>query len=246
MLVCEHVQAALAPLQVCVETSDGARVITQCLYPSFDPVVVFVARVGDVFRAHDGGGAERAAWTHGRDEQLIRRTLAQHAARYHLKVADGMLEAEAQGPEWLLPAILAVANASANAANAILEQSIAAGESTLRDKVYDVLAKAFDPKIVKTEFRFVGRSGKEHRFDFAIRKRHERLLLIDTVLPHHVSVSSKYVAFADARFDSSSEIGRFAVYDRPLDKGDAALLQQVADLVPFRSLEPGIKRALTY
>jgi hypothetical protein len=246
MRVCEDVQAALGPLQVCVETPDGARVATQCLYPSFDPVTVFVARVGEIYRVHDGGGAERAAWTHGRDEQLIRRMLARHAARHHIKVVDGMLEAEAPGPEWLLSAMLAVANASANAANAILERSITAGETLLRDKVYDVLAKAFDPRIVKREFPFVGRSGKEHHFDFAIHKRHEPLLLIDTVLPHHVSVSAKYVAFADARFDSSREIGRFAVYDRPLEQGDASLLQQVADLVPFRSLEPGVKRALSY
>jgi hypothetical protein len=109
-----------------------------------------------------------------------------------------------------------------------------------------VLAKTVDPKVVTKEFPFIGRSGKEHHFDFAIRKRNERLLLIDTVLPHHVSVSAKYVAFADARFDSSNKICRFAVYDRPLDKADASLLQQVADLVPFRSLELGVKRALTY
>jgi hypothetical protein len=246
MMVCEAVQAALGPLQSCIETSDGARVTTQCLYPSFDPVTVFVARVGEVYRVHDGGGAERSAWTHGRDDQLIRRMLARHAARYHIKVVDGRLEAEAPGPDWLLSAILAVANASANAANAILERTIAAGEGALRDKVYDVLSKALEPKTVLRDFPFIGRSGKEHRFDFAIRRRHEGLMLIDTVLPHHVSVSAKYVAFADARFDSSKQICRFAVYDRPLDKGDASLLQQVADLVPFRSLEPGIKRALTY
>jgi hypothetical protein len=70
--------------------------------------------------------------------------------------------------------------------------------------------------------------------------------LIDTVLPHHVSISAKYVAFADTRCDRSTEIGRFAVYDRPLDRAHASLLQQVADLVPFRSLEPGIKRALSH
>jgi hypothetical protein len=248
MLVCKDVQAALGPLQKCVETTDGARVTTHCLYPSFDPVTVFVARVGEVYRVHDGGGAERSAWTHGRDDQLIRRMLMRHAARYHIKVIDGRLEAEAPGPDWLLSAILAVANASANAANAILERTIAAGEGALRDKVYEVLAKALGPRAttIVRDFPLIGRSGKEHRFDFGIRRQEEGLLLIDTVLPHHVSVSAKYVAFADARFERSKEISRFAVYDRPLDKGDASLLQQVADLVPFRSLEPGIKRALTH
>lgn len=245
-MVCQDVQAALGPFYACVETEDGARLTTQCLYPSFDPVAVFVARVGDAYRVHDGGGAERAAWTHGKDQHLIRRMLARHAARYQISVVDGVLVAEAGGVDWLLSAILAVANASAFAANAIIDQSIAAAESDLRDKVYRVLSKTFDASMIRKEFPFVGRSGKEHRFDFAVRKPHNHLLLIDTVLPHHVSVAAKYVAFADARLERGNGIERFAVYDRPLERGDASLLQQVADLVPLRSLEPGVKRALAH
>ena len=243
-MVCADIQAAVSPLRACAETVDGARVTTHCLYPSFDPVIVFVARVGDTYPVHDGGGAERTAWTHGRDEHLIRRMLARHAARYQIKLVDGVLVAEAQSLEWLLSAILAVANASAGAANAIIDRSGAAGESVLRDKVYGVLTKAFDASTVVREFPFIGRSGKEHHFDFAIQKPHEHLLLIDTVVPHHVSVSAKYVAFADARLDRGNGIGRFAVYDRPLERGDASLLQQVADVVPIQSLEPGIRRVL--
>ncbi len=245
-MVCKEVQAALGPLHRCVVTADGARVTTHCLYPSFDPVVVFVARVGDAYRVHDGGGAERTAWTHGREEHLIGKMLARHAARYQISVVEGALVAEARGPDWLLPAILAVANASASAANAIVERSRAAGESALRDKVDHVLSKAFDAAVVVREFPFTGRSGKEHRFDFAIRPSHEHLLLIDTVVPHHVSVAAKYVAFADTRFDRGNGIERFAVYDRALSPDDASLLQQVADLVPFHSLEPGIKRSLAH
>jgi hypothetical protein len=244
-MVCEEIEAALEPFHACVETADGARVVTHCLYPSFDPVPVFVARVGDTYRVHDGGGAERTAWTHGRDDHLIARMLARHAARYQIKVVDGALVAEAQSIEWLLSAILTVANASAGAAHAVVEQSRVAGESALRDKVYQVLSGAFDAAIVAREFVFAGRSGKEHRFDFAIRQPQQRLLLIDTVVPHHVSVSAKYVAFADTRLERANGIEGFAVYDRPLEAGDASLLQQVADLVPLRSLEPGLKRALT-
>jgi len=244
-MVCEDVRAALAPFHACVDTVDGARVTTQCLYPSFDPVTVFVARGKETYRVHDGGGAERAAWTHGRDQLLIGRILARHAARYHIKVVDdGVLLSEVQSVEWLLSAILAVANASAAAANAIVERSRVAGESILREKVDDVLSKAFEPSLVLRGFPFSGRSGKEHRFDFAIRQPHEHLVLIETVVPHHVSVSAKYVAFADTRLDHGNGIDRFAVYDRPLEPDDVSLLQQVADLVPFDSLERGIRRVL--
>jgi hypothetical protein len=243
-MICEEVQAALSPFRGCVVTADGARVTTHCLYPSFDPVVVFVARIGDTYRVHDGGGAERTAWTHGRDEHLIARMLARHADRHQIKIVDGALVAEAQSLEWLLSAILTVANASAGAANAIVERSRATVESALRDKVDHVLSKVFDANVVVREFPFTGRSGKEHHFDFAIRQPHHHLLLIDTVVPHHISVSAKYVAFADTRLDRGDGIERFAVYDRPLEAGDASLLQQVADLVPLPSLEPGIKRAI--
>ncbi|MCE3248670.1 MAG: hypothetical protein K0R41_2495 [Geminicoccaceae bacterium] len=245
-MICEDVQAALGPFHTCVETGDGARLTTQCLYPSFDPVAVFVTRVGEIYRVHDGGGAERTAWTHGRDEQLIGRMLARHAARYQIRVVDGALVTEAQTLEWLPSAVLAVANASASAATAIIERSRAAGESVLREQVHSVLSKAFDPSLVIREFPFVGRSGKEHRFDFAIRQPHEHVLLIDAVVPHHVSVSAKYVAFADTRLEHGHGLDRFAVYDRPLEPSDASLLQQVADLVPLRSLEPGVKRALAH
>jgi hypothetical protein len=112
-VICEDLRVALGSSTLYVETDDGARVTTHCLYPSFEPVTVFVVRMGELYRVHDGGGAERAAWTHGRDEHLIGRMLARHAARYQLKVVDGVLLADAQSLEWLHSAVLAVANASA-------------------------------------------------------------------------------------------------------------------------------------
>jgi hypothetical protein len=169
--------------------------------------------------------------------------LKRYAARYQSTVTQRVLAAEARNAEWLLSAILSVANAAAGAANAAVEASVSAAEHDLNDKVFGVLSRTVETSSITRQFLIAGRSGKEHRFDFAVRSR-GHLLLIDTVLPHHISVSAKYVAFADVRFDGSNGVDRFAVYDRPLDRGDRSLLQQVADLVPFRSLEPGVKRAL--
>ena len=42
---------------LCEETPEGARVATHCLYPSFESVRVFVARLSDGFNVHDGSGA---------------------------------------------------------------------------------------------------------------------------------------------------------------------------------------------
>jgi hypothetical protein len=84
----------------------------------------------------------------------------------------------------------------------------------------------------------VGRSGKHHRFDFVVRS-FGKVLLLDAVAPHHISIASKYVAFADM---AQSRNKKFAVHDRRLESEDISLLQQVADIVPVTALEGGIKR----
>ena len=200
--------------------------------------------MGEGFRVHDAGGAERSAWTHGRDARLIQRILSRYASRYHLRVLNGVLSVDAPNEAWLSSAIVSVANASAAAALAAVERSAAAVEMSLGERVYSVLSRSFGQKHLSREYSFRGKSGKEHHFDFALKRDEDQLLLIDTVSPHHVSIAAKYVAFADTRLDDGMDITRFAVFDRPLDADDVSLLQQVADLVPFKSLEPGVRRAL--
>lgn len=116
---CDEVRTALDAFGVCTETEEGSRVATHCVYPSFDPVHVFVVRYGDGFRVHDGGGALRAAWLHGREEANIRRMIAKQAVRFQVRVLDDAIVADAPSAEWLTSAILSVANASAWAAHAI-------------------------------------------------------------------------------------------------------------------------------
>ena len=133
---CADVIEAFAGFNSCVEFEHGTRVSTHCLYPSFDPVNVYVVRFGDGFRVHDGGGAERASWLHGRDDKLTTRMLNRYAQRYDLKHSNGVLTGDAATIDWLYSAILAVANASAAAANAAVEHVVAAAESSLRERVF--------------------------------------------------------------------------------------------------------------
>jgi hypothetical protein len=86
-----------------------------------------------------------------------------------------------------------------------------------------------------------GRSGGERRFDFAIRREDKHSLLINGVSPHHASISSKYVAFSDSDGDREDKL---AVYARPLETDDTALLQQVATIVPIAALEGRAERSL--
>jgi hypothetical protein len=241
---CDDVRAALSEFDLCVETEHGSRVTTHCLYPSFDPVQVFVARIGDGFRVHDGGGAGRNAWIHGRDDALITRMMNRHAERYRVEVHGDSLVANVPSAEWLAVGILSVANASASVSHAAVEHVVAAQEGLLRERILAILSRVVSEPQISKEQQIPGRSGKMHRFDFLVRLSRENMILVDAVTPHHISISSKYVAFADVQDGAAGPYKKFAVHDRPLAGDDASLLHQVADLVPIRSLEPGIIRAV--
>jgi hypothetical protein len=239
---CEDIRVALSEFGACVETDHGSRVTTHCLYPSFDPVSVFVVRFGDGFKVHDGGGATRSAWIHGRDPALINRMLNRYASRYQVAVSDDAIVADVPSPEWLPIGILSVANASAATAHAAVEHFVAASESLLRDRIFSVLRQTVPETTISKEASVPGRSGKLHRFDFIIQMTPKHMILIDAVAPHHISIASKYVAFSDVRAIEQDPYKKFAVHDRPLATDDVALLQQVADIVPFKSLRPGLIR----
>lgn len=234
---CDAIQAALAEFNLCLETQDGCRVVTHCMYPSFDPVHVYAVRFGDGFQIHDGSGAHRSAWMHGREEAIVSKALKRWASRYHLTLlANNALSCTVTDASWLTGAILAVANASAGAANEVVEHIAAATETALKERIYNVLAEVTPKSSFSRDFEVRGKSGKLHAFDFGIQHGKEELILMDAVAPHHVSVSAKYVAFADAGGHSGAN--KYAVYDRELDTGDTALLQQVADLLPFSKVRP--------
>ncbi|MEP0321610.1 hypothetical protein [Bauldia litoralis] len=239
---CRSIKDALARFHDVVDTVDGCRVLTHCLYPSFDPVEVYVVRLGDGFRVHDGGGAERAAWTHGRTDNLIGKMMRRHATRYNLAVRDGAIVGEAPSIEWVASAILSVANASAAAAVAAVDRAVAVAEDELADAVFGVLRRRVGEQHVTREYAVSGNSGRTYHFDFGIVRPNRKLILIDTVVPHHSSISHKYVAFSDVATDNNSGPDRWAVFDKPLSQDNASLMRQVADLVPVNRLDDAMAR----
>ncbi len=72
----------------------------------------------------------------------------------------------------------------------------------------------------------------------------DNILVLSAVAPHHSSIAAKYVAFADTR--GQERVSRFAVYERPLERGDIALMMQVTELVPLSALDPKARKALTH
>lgn len=240
--VCEDVRAALGGADFCEETERGARVVTQCLYPSFDPVSVFVARFGEGYLVTDGGGAAATAWAHGRDD--LHRLLRKEAQRFCVTAVGETIQAEAKSIEWLHSAILAVANSSASAARIAVDRAVQAAEKVLSERILEALSRVVHQSKIAADFEYRGASGKQWRADFAVMDDGHRII-VNGVTPHHASISAKYVAFADIE-DADKAIDRFAVFERPLASADRTLLAQVAALVPVRSLSAGTQRILVH
>jgi len=241
---CKELSAHLETLYGCTESPDGCQIETTCTFPSFERVRVYISKAGDSFRVHDNGSAFASAWDHGRNDKIIRKALAKEAARFHLKLDNEIFVAENVSADWLPSAILAVANAASKSAYSAVDHIIAATEADLVARIYASLRHVVPTDQITREYELHGNSGKMHHFDFGIGKFESRLLLIDAVSPHHSSIAHKYTAFSDVKAALGSSMIGFAVYERALHPEDAALMGQVADLVPIGVVSEGTKRAL--
>lgn len=218
----------------CVDTSDGTRVPTHCLYPSFEVVNVFVVKHGDGYIIHDGGGAAGCAWAHGRDEDYTARFLKAAALRFACEVQGKVITANVETSDWLQSAIVSVANAASDAASAAVGKSMQSTKEKLATQIQRILERS--PRHIQLDqgVEIQGKSGKTHTFDLAIRLP-KKIVLIDTVVPHPASIAAKYVAFSDTGRTEARE--KFAVYDRELERSDKVLLGNVADLVHFSKVK---------
>ncbi|WP_267358617.1 MULTISPECIES: hypothetical protein [unclassified Methylobacterium] len=252
MLRCSDLEAVIRNLHSCREVNGEARVTTHCLYPSFEPVVVSISRFGDGFHVHDDGGSCRESWLNGRDDPAISRLVLKEAEKLQVKFKKGVIFGNARTVDWLPSVVLAVANASAGAAAALLEQNIQSTETDLKSEIYRSLSVTLPNFNVKKYFPIRGKSGKEYDFDFGVFGNNSTILLVNAVIPHPNSIASKYLAFSDASETVDHEATamvldrryhRFAVYDRPLAPDDASLMRQVSDLVPISALSQGAHRA---
>lgn len=240
-MACDDIKKAMAAFLECEQTPEGARIATHCLYPSFENVRVFVVKLGDGFKVHDGAGAFNTAWLHGRDTDLISKSLAQAADRFRVFVAGKALVARANSIDWLTSAILTVSNASCLAAHDAVDRIITAQEEALVDRIGKTLSELVPASHLSKNVNIRGISGGTRHFDFVVDRESPHPIYVNSVTPRKNSISAKYVSFADTDADIKFKL---AVHDRELETGDTALLQQVASVVPLRSLNVGAKRSL--
>lgn len=233
MLDCEAVHAAMRRFESCSRTQDGLRVSTHCLYPSFEQVFVFVVGVGDGFIVHDGGGASKEAWVHGAEQRTISAVSRASAAAFGCEVVTDQITLSVPSMEWIWSGVVAVANASSDAARAAVGKVRMTKEESLIHRAKAVFdAAAWRPE-TRLEYKFTGKSGKVHTFDLAVQSG-EKVALVEAVVPHPNSIASKYLAFSDT--EAITGVFKYALYEGELSTEDKSLLSNVADLVNIRSI----------
>lgn len=233
MLDCMSIKDAVSRYDGCVRTGEGVRISTDCLYPSFEQVAVFVVGNGTGYIVHDGGGAAQSAWAHGADTRSVTHSLSTSAQAFGCEQRESKLIVEAQSSDWLWAAIATVANASADAARGAVGRVRVSKEADLISKMKNILDNAaWGPKTAR-DYKQVGESGKLHTFDLAVEAGRS-LALIDAVVPHPGSIAAKYLAFSD----TPKRLGlfKYAIYDGEIAQEDKALLSNVADLVSFKAI----------
>ncbi len=235
-MTCDDIRKAMADFEDCEQTPEGARIATHCLYPSFEHVRVFVAKVGDGYTLHDGAGAYNTAWLHGRDAEIITKSMNDAAERFDLTVAGKALVARTKSIDWLTTAILSVANASAIAAHNAVNKIVAAQEEALIDRINSSLTEFIPSRYVSRNVNLKGISGGVRHFDFVLNRESPEPIFVNSVTPRRNSIAAKYVSFADTAGDV---LHKLAVHDRELETGDTVLLQQVASVVPLAGLNIG-------
>lgn len=223
--LCDTVLLNAAGLWSCKETENGARIRTTCVFPGFEPVFVYVVRLGGGFVIHDAGETLAVMLSHGQDGAAARRIIRAECRRYDLSCEDRRISLKIDAPEWLETAIVAVANTAAAAARHATSVAERRAERDLADVLFDLLQPRLPKGVLTREYGFQGASGRRYRFDLAVQEK-GRLSLIQTVRANPNSVNSRFVALADIPADEP--VQKIVAHAGDLPAEDILLLQTVA------------------
>lgn len=226
---CADLDSLLTRTPSCMEVEGGVRFATHCLYPSSDRVSVFIGERAGGFRITDGGGAWRSAQHLGRaSEGMFERACRRHS----VEVAGGIIVANAPNPDWLYPAAIAVANASAMAAQTALDTA-ARSEKSLNAAIYEILSRQVPKHRIARNYEYRGRSGHLWPIDFAVMR--SETMLLKSVSQNGNSINSNYATFGD--IGDKPDLLKVSIFDQELKQDSAALIRQVAALVPLKALD---------
>ncbi len=235
--LCEIVSANLLDVRPCVETENGVRVWTTCVYPGFDSVYVYVVKSDDGYIVHDASEALYRMEFDARNEAAASRAIQIECARYGLKFENERISCEVKTAEWIGSAVIAVANTAPAVVRISQDFEPEKPERNVLDEIYPQLASKVAKGSLLKNFECRGASGRRYKFDLAVNRR-DCLTLISFVDRNVESVNSNYVAFADVPEEGTKKI---AAHRGDMAKKDIMLFQRVATV----ARPPGVVKLVT-
>ncbi|MBF0166873.1 MAG: hypothetical protein HQL45_04505 [Alphaproteobacteria bacterium] len=197
-MTCESwIIEALAPFLECHSTTDGVRVGTQVLYPDGDCVSVTVSREADAYSVSDGALGWSTLLANGVDINKTTIKKAEVVARdMGLSLTKGCFTLSCVNQGQLGAAIVVVANASQRWVYETLRDHHLQAESSLRQRVNDILISIFPRKSVHHGEFVDGDSTKKYRVANVVHLD-GRKVLFDSVVNHPIAIASTHLKFSD-------------------------------------------------
>ena len=247
----ELVSRALGAWRRISLTERGIMVTTDCLYSDGTSVVVAVvgARHGETVVVHDDGGAEDRLAASGRRLEAAAKILARVARKWRLKLEGFRLTAGHVSVEDLPALVPIVANASREAAEALLGASAPRVRRDLVGEVIETLHRRMPDRHLSLNYEVGGESRRPYHFDVAVSVREGVTLLVETVSPNARSVNEMVAANVDIGRRHDHKFSRIMVYDpeqqERFKSGSLSLLASVGPaVVPVDSFEGELDRSM--
>jgi hypothetical protein len=209
--------------------NDEATVSLPQLYPGGAPVVVGVRRDQDSYIVSDRGGGYLQAEQAGGHLQFAR--LAPATAKEHDVRFDGHLMFTVEVPsDWVPNAIIFIAAASNRAVELTLQRLAEEKDNSARNQLREVLSFTYGER-VSFDVDYSGHSTRKHHFAAMFRDQ-RRTALFDLVTPHHVSINSTFVKFADVgRLEEAPSRVAVLSNEARMSAGDINLISETANFV---------------
>lgn len=202
----------LRSLPAPVETENGVRVTTHCMYPSNGLVRVYVKSGMEHAVVSDEGEAVGEVLAAGIDVANVDRLVRHLVSEQGLAMSSGIISSRAIPIEALPVAIPLVANVARDVASWLYDHKKIKRSRDFRAVLSNYLESAFSERLSRDE-RIVGASNKPHRFANVVSFPNGRKLVVDAVAKDPSSINSRVVANLDLRTNGNPMIEQRIVYD---------------------------------
>jgi hypothetical protein len=204
---------AIAPYTACRAVEGRLSVVTQCLYPGGDSVLVVVSAAAGGHRVSDDGGGWRALLdagiepapsSHGKRARSIAQTMGLEYVRGAF-VADEVSEAQ------LGAAIVIVANASQKWVSEVLGERQQRAERHFRRRVSDALEELFAESKINRQVQLNGATSKTYEFANIVTLR-DRRVIVEPVFNHAGAIAASFLKLVDVH-NAHPELAREVVIE---------------------------------